>query len=104
MRIPDWLLRQTVTLEPYRGESAYGPVYGDPVELRCRIEARRRLVRDRQGREVVADAQAWFAPEAEVTITPESRLTWAGRTYTVLEARPMPGPNGRTHHVEVMLG
>lgn len=98
------MLRQTGTVEPYQGHGAYGPVYGAPVELVCRIEPKRRMVRNRQGQEVVSDATVFLEPGTEQTVTPESRFTWAGRTYTVLEVRPYPGPNGETHHVEALLG
>jgi len=57
-------------------------------------------VTDRQGEEVVAEATAFFAPEVQVK--PGDKVTWEGRTYTVIEARPLRAL-GKASHVEVAL-
>lgn len=100
MRIPRWLLRQTVSVERYRGSGAYGPVYDPPVDIRCRIEPKRQLVRDREGNEVVAEARLFAEPTVE--LGPEDRVTWDGRAYTVIEARKVYGLR-EPSHVEAVL-
>lgn len=101
MRIRKNLLRQRVTVEVYKGTGAYGEIYDPPKEERCRIEPRRKLVRDREGSEVVAEATAFFLPE--VVLPPQSRVTWEGKAYTVIESRPHSGPRGEPHHVEAVM-
>ena len=101
MRAPRWLFRQRVTLERLEGSGAYGPVYAAPVEVLARIEPGHRLVRDRLGQEVVAMATAYLP--ADVAIGVDDRLTWDGRTYTVIEARAVVGPSGRVAYREAQL-
>jgi len=50
--VPGWLLRHRITVEPYLGDSAYGPRYGPPVEnVPALVALEIRTVRDREGRE-----------------------------------------------------
>jgi len=100
MRVPGWLLRETVTITPFLRMGWDGPEYGDPFEARCHIEPGQRKATDRQGEEVVAEATAFFAPEVQVK--PGDKVTWEGRTYTVIEARPLRAL-GKASHVEVAL-
>ena len=100
MRVPGWLLLETVTITPQTGMGWDGPEYGTPYTARCHIEPGQRKVTDRQGEEVVAEATAFFVPE--VAVKPGDKVTWEGRTYTVIEARPWRAL-GRPSHVEVAL-
>ena len=99
--IPPSLLDQTVQVESYLGDTAVGPTWGDPVSQRARMQPRRRMVRDREGRETVSDATVYLPPET--VIGPDDRLTWGGRTYRVMEARPHQ-MHGRTQYIEAVLG
>lgn len=101
MRIAGYLLRQTVTLEMPRGQGAYGPLYADPLSVRCRIEPKRRRVRTAAGVELVSEAVAQLDPS--VQIAPEARVTWEGRAYQVIEVRSTPGLSGRAAYVEAVL-
>lgn len=82
MNVPGWLLRHRVIVEPYAGDSAYGPRYGPPVEVAALVAEKVRTVRSREGREVVSTAQIITAPDvdcpAESRITlPDGRITRA---------------------------
>ena len=44
MRLPDAILRHTVTVETYLGDGAGGPVYAEPVEVACWVEPKRQEV------------------------------------------------------------
>ncbi|WP_031010655.1 hypothetical protein [Streptomyces sp. NRRL F-5727] len=73
-RIPPWLLPHRVVIEPYLGDSAYGPKYGPPVPgVRAMVAEQVRTVRDREGREIVSTAQVITAPDTDCPA--ESRIT-----------------------------
>lgn len=101
MRIPANLLNQSVTATPITGHSTYGAIYGTAYSLKCRIEPKRELIRNNSGEEIVVMARLFAFPEA--TLKPEDRIEWAGTSYTVATVAPMPGPDGRTHHIECWL-
>lgn len=101
MRIPAWMLVHIAQYEPHEGNTAFEPVYGAPVALRCRIEPKRTLYRTREGDEVMASAVLFAAPDEP--ITEQGRVTWAGVTYTVLSVDRLPGPSGAIHHLECVL-
>ncbi|AGP56824.1 hypothetical protein [Streptomyces rapamycinicus] len=85
MRVPDALLRHRVTVEPYLGDTAYGPTYGPPVpNVRALVAATVRQVRRASdGREVVSTAQVITAPG--LTCPPGSRVTLPdGRMTTAI--------------------
>lgn len=101
MRIPNWLIRQVVTVKPLIGHSAYGPIYGPELKLRCRVESKRRLVRDKDGNEVVSEATLYCGPDTNITVGSEVHID--GTKYVVLQVKPHYLPNGKVHHVEVVL-
>lgn len=85
MRLPRWLLRHRITVEPYRGDNAYGPTYGPPVEdvLALVSTAVRQVRRAIDGREVVGGTQVITEPGLDCP--PGSRITLHdGRTTTVI--------------------
>lgn len=100
MRIPTFLLQQSVSVKPYAGDGAYGAVYGTPYTAKCRIEPKRQRVVDRQGAEVIAEAVAYFTPDTSLTV--QSTVTWDGREYTVVEVRPVMGMSSVSHSVAVL--
>lgn len=101
MRIPAFMLPQKCTIEAFLGNTAYGPKYDVPKEESCRFEPKNQLVRDREGNEVASNARVFFFPEANVT--PESKVTFNQKDYTVIDAAPQTGPFGETHHIEAVL-
>lgn len=80
------MLRHRITVEPYEGDSAYGPVYGAPLEdVPALVAATIRTVRNAQGREVTSTATLYAGPELECP--PGSRITLPdGRTTTAIAA------------------
>lgn len=83
--LPGWLLRHRITVEPYQGAGAYGPVYGPPVTVRCLLDQQTRMVRAPDGADTVSGTTAYCPPGT--TAPPGSRLTLPdGRTTTVIAA------------------
>jgi hypothetical protein len=80
VKVPAWLLRHRVKVEPYAGDSAYGPTYGPPVEgVPALVTLAVRTVRDREGREVTSSATVIAGPDLDCPA--ESRITLPdGRT------------------------
>lgn len=104
MLIPGWLLRHTVTVETYLGDSANGPVWADPVTVACFLDEQTRQVRAPDGREVVSSATVYCRLDA-VDAQPESRVTLpGGRQTTVIEQLKRDGGGLPTpDHLEVRL-
>ena len=104
MLIPGFLLQHEVVVEPYQGDSAYGPVYAGPVTVRCWLERKRRRVKDAQGREVVSEATFWCRLDA-VDAPPESKVTLPGgrQTTVIVQAPYDPGGLPAPSHLEVSL-
>lgn len=104
MLIPGFLLRHEATVEPYLGDSGYGPQYGDAVSVRCFLEERNRLVRNAEGREVTSSSTFYCRLDA-VTAPPESKVTLpGGRQTTVIAQLPHNGGGLPTpDHLEVQL-
>lgn len=103
--IPPFLYAQMghdVVVEAYEGSGAYGPVYAAPVTVRCLVEDDRRMVRDDGGREVISETTL-YGPLSTV-IPPESKVTLAGRTATVIVTRRVDGGSFPVpSHLEVSL-
>lgn len=83
MNVPAYLLRHRITVEPYRGDTAYGPSYGPPVpDVSALVAVTAKTVRDREGRQVTATAQIIAAAgldcpaESRITL-PDGRITRA---------------------------
>lgn len=82
--IPTATLRNRITIEPYTGSGAYGPVYGTAVEnVPARVLRKRKTIRTATGVDVTATAQCVLRPD--VTVIPESKITWGGQEYLVLD-------------------
>jgi hypothetical protein len=83
-RVPGWLLRHRVTVEAYAGDTAYGPRYEPPVyDVPALVDESPRMVRDSDGREVLATAIVIAAPDLHCP--PGSHITLPdGRTTTAL--------------------
>lgn len=82
-RVPAVLLRHRIRIEPYLGESAYGPRYADEVEgVPALVSEAVRIVRAADGREVISTAQVIAAPDLDCPAgsrltLPDGRLTTA---------------------------
>jgi len=95
------MLPDLITVEPYLGPGAYGPAYGTGVQLRARLEGRRRMVRTATGVDVIGSAVATVRPEATVPV--ESRVTYGANTFEVLDVVIGKGLR-RPSHLELILG
>jgi hypothetical protein len=89
--IPRSLLRDSIAVEAYSGDGAYGPVYAGSVTVLGKVSYMRQLVRDADGEEVVSEVTAYVHPDDAAPFVPESRVTIDGRATTVIGA----GPQGR---------
>jgi hypothetical protein len=97
-------MRHRVSVEPYLGDSAYGPKYGPLVAgVRCFLDQQTRLVRAKDGREVTSSS-TFYAALATVA-PPGSRVTLPdGRQTTVIAALRRDGAGlGTPDHLEVQL-
>ena len=94
------MLKDTVTVETYEGEGAYGPVYADPVTVSCDVQMKRRLVKTTDGVESVDLPVLTVHPDDVPAFTPQARLTIAERASTVLSVAPMTF-RGQMSHAEV---
>lgn len=104
MKIRRSLLKDTVTVQTLSGESAYaGPTHADPVQVRVRVDAKRRLVRSTAGDETVSEATLYAHPDDAATFTPESLVTWQDHDSQVLDAKTHTDHRGRPTHVEVTV-
>lgn len=92
MSLQRLLSGDTVTVTPYSGEGAYGPIYGAAVDVDCRVQADRKLVRSSGGDEVVAETTIYVLPvlpsgaRAVDVFAPESLVTHDGRDAQVISA------------------
>lgn len=84
MRVPAYLLRHRITVEPYAGDTAYGPTYGPPVsDVPALVSEQVRQTRDAEGRQVVSTASVIAGPDLDCPTG--SRITLpSGRTTRAL--------------------
>lgn len=100
MKLPKWMLQHEVTVEPFAGAGANGPVYGDPVTVPCLREDKRRLVRAPNGDQVISETTFYCQPGT--VAPPQSRVDLGTRISTVItfadrDGGRLPVPS----HVEV---
>ena len=74
----------TVSVETKTGTGAYGDVYADPVEVACWLEPKRRLVRNKDGQEVLSSSFLSCDVTLSPTFTPDSKVTHDGHTAFVI--------------------
>ena len=101
MKLPPAALVHTVTVEPYLGSSGRGPTYGPPVRVRCLVEEKRRTVRGKEGRTLVAGST--IRTQLDEPITVESRITYRGELVEVLAVARHDGGPSTPNHLEVMV-
>jgi hypothetical protein len=94
------LLKDTVAVQTYSGDSAYGPLYAAAVSIQCHVDQTRRLVRNRDGKEVVSEATLFVHPYDADRLLPESLVTIAGRETRILAVRAQ-SFRGQSVQVEV---
>lgn len=93
-------LNQTVIWRQATGQNEYGETtFAVPVTIKVRWEGKRRLVRDKEGREVVSEARV-FCTE---TVKPGDLLEHDGREWPVITVFVVPRLNGAESHKEVAV-
>ena len=103
MRIPARFLVHEVTVRPYLGQSSVGAVFGDPFQLQCMAQGKRRMVRAGDGAETLSSLTLFCAPGQAATVPPGSEVDWQGDTTTVLDSTDHDsGGLGAPDHTEVV--
>jgi hypothetical protein len=96
----DAYLNQTVGWKRRAGENAFGtPTFDDPIDIRARVDFKRRLVRDKRGETRVSEARV----VTKAAVADGDELVLNGRAWTVLTMTPQADLSGRVSHYEVML-
>lgn len=81
----------SVSVEPYTGEGAYGPVFGTAVDCVGKVSYMRQLVRGVNGEEVVSEVTFYGNIDDAASFAPQSRVTIDERTTIVITS----GTQGR---------
>lgn len=93
-RVPRYLLRDRVIIQPYTGSGSHGDAYDtdNPRPVKAHIEARRRMIDSPTGGTVFADATG-YVDGRELPIPVDSRVEWpaeSGHWYIVRFAGAIP--------------
>jgi hypothetical protein len=101
--IPTAALRESLTVEPFRGNGPRGKVFDAPTVVAARVTGQRRVVRRQGATEVISSATALIRPESMGAVTVDSRVQWRGRRYDVLDVLPLESLT-RPEGAQVLLG
>jgi len=83
--IPSAALRDSITIEPYLGESALGPTYGTAVTIPAMVSVRRSTVALPDGRAAQTILQVLIRPGTEYKVG--SRVTTLGKTLFIFDSQ-----------------
>lgn len=90
MELPAEALQHTVPVEPYLGTNGLGKdTWGAAIQLRCFKEDHRRMVRAKDGSEVVSETTLYA--NRGPSIPARSRVTLPGRTSLVILVKDYDG-------------
>lgn len=104
MLIPRFLMRHTVTIEPYLGDTSKGPKYGAPVVVTpCFVDEQTRGVRTPAGEQVTSTTTVFADLGTQAPAF--SRVTLpSGRVTNVIQTKDRDGGGLPTpDHVEIQL-
>lgn len=92
MKIPIYALPHRVTVIPFKGNGAYGPIWDGTKakkEVPCLIEPKTTVIKDATGTDVTVRADVMFHPD--YTIRENDKIQWpmTGAEYTVTELTPV---------------
>lgn len=93
----EWYLNQTATWQQVTGLNEYGEPITTCQAIKVRWEGKRRLVRDKQGQEVVSEAR-FFCLEA---VQPGDLVEYGGKEWTVIAVSETPDLDGQVIYREV---
>ena len=100
MNLVDGRLNQTALYKRYTRTSDTGkPLYDPPVEIPCRLQDDRQLIRDETGREVVSESVLFTTVE----VGPQDAFVLRGRDVKVIRAARKVNLDGEYDHTEVRL-
>lgn len=88
MKVRRSMLKNTVTVSPYTGDGAYGPIYGAAVAVKCNIDSTRRLLVNGQGEQVISETTLQVHPYESSLFTPEATVTISGNLSRVIAITP----------------
>ena len=103
--LPGWMLQHSITVEALTGQSAYGPVYAEPVAVQCFLDYATRLVRQPGADQVTSSSTAYCRLADIPAPATGSRVTLPdGRVTTVVAALRRDGGGMATpDHLEIQL-
>ena len=94
----------TVSVETKTGTGAYGDVYAAPVNVACWLEPKRRLVRNRDGQEILSSSFLSCPVTEASRFEPDSKVTHDGHTAYVIGVNTFTsGPLELPDHLEIDL-
>lgn len=92
-------LNQSTIWRRVVGNDGYQDAYAAPVAINVRWEAKRRLVRNKQGQEVVSEAEVLCIDPVE----PGDILVFAGREWPVITVGETPDMSGKVYGRELSV-
>jgi hypothetical protein len=103
--IPARYLVHTVAVQPYTGDTAYGPTHATTRDHRAFVDEERKLVRSSYGSEVVSEAALYLRRAAAPDFPLNTLVTLpSGRVATVLAVSDRSdGGQGSWQHLQVDL-
>lgn len=94
----------TAQVETWEGAGAYGDVYAAPVTVPCFAEDKIRLVRGKDGEQVVSGSTLYMAVTDGALFVPDSRVTVDGRVSYVITQNTNDAPGlGLPDHAAITL-
>lgn len=96
------LLNQSALFEATGAQDLHGVAsYGDPVSARVRFQPVNKSVVTAKGERTPIDGEVYCAPDLAVSVL--DRMIYQGQKYKVIRRAAVPGGNGQTHHIELMV-
>lgn len=92
-------LNQTAILKTTTGYNEYGEPVASEKTIPCRFEMKRKLVRDKQGNEVVSEATMYCIEP----VSPDDRVVYNGKEYAVISVLETVDLDGNIIYYEVAL-
>lgn len=91
---------QDITLKVSSGvNDCNEPTYNDPVTIKGRLQFSQKLVRNKEGVEVISEATLYTLMEVKVNDV----ITFNDVDWIVIKSYPVPDGNGNTFYYKVML-
>lgn len=96
------MLNQTGTFEAATGQDHHGvATYGDAVTAKVRFQPVNKSVMTATNERTPIDGEVFCDPDLSVSVL--DRFTYQGQRYKVIRRAAVPGANGQTHHIELMV-